>query len=102
MRAALSADASAAERCSPDGFTALGLAAFFGNAETARLQLDAGADPNFVSRNQMQVTPLHSAVANRNAEKAYDMATLLVERGGQVNVAQEGGWTPLQQAAAHG
>lgn len=102
VRAALSNEACAAQRCSPDGFTALGLAAFFGNAEIARMLLAAGADPNFVSRNQMRVTPLHSAVANRDAEKAYDMATLLVEHGAQVNVPQEGGWTPLQQAAAHG
>lgn len=100
--AALSADANAAKQCSPDGFTALALAAFFGNVGIARMLLDAGSDPNFVSRNQMRVTPPHSAVANRNPAKACGTATLLVEHGAQANVAQEGGWTPLQQAAAHG
>jgi ankyrin repeat protein len=102
VRAALSADKGAASSCSPDGFTALGLAAFFGHTGLVRMLLDAGADPNFVSKNRMRVTPLHSAVANRDATKAYDMATLLVKHGANVNVVQEGGWTPLQQAAAHG
>lgn len=102
VQAALSSDRGAVKSCSADGFTALGLAAFFGNTEVARMLLDAGADPNFVSKNRMRVTPLHSAVANRDATKAYDVATLLVKHGANVNVVQEGGWTPLQQAAAHG
>lgn len=63
---------------SADGFTALHLAAFFGQTGAARLLLDAGAGP-------------HHAVC-----------ALLVERGADVNARQHGGWTPLHAAAQHG
>ena len=87
---------------SPDGFTALGLACFFGSKEAVEVLLEKGADPNAVSKNRMRVTPLHSAVAHRDGAKALEMSRLLLAHNAQVNVAQEGGWTPLHQAAAHG
>ena len=83
---------------SPDGFTALHLAAFFGWAPTAAALLSAGADPNAEARNESRVRPLHSAVAAR----AVDVARLLLEHGAEPNVRQAGGWTPLQGAALHG
>lgn len=86
----------------PDGFSALGIAAFFGHPEVLDLLLSAGADPNAASRNAMQVTPLHSAVACRDEGGAERMTGALLAAGAQVNVAQQGGWTPLHQAAAHG
>jgi len=95
-------DPSLARSFAPDGFTALGLAAFFGNTDIADLLLKAGADPNTVSQNPMRVTPLHSAVANRDASKALELTKILLANNANVNVAQEGGWTPLHQAAAHG
>jgi ankyrin repeat protein len=91
-----------AREFSKDGFTALGLTCFFGNVQAMKLLLAAGSDPNVVSRNQMKVTPLHSAVAHRNGPVALTMTRMLLEREAEVNVAQEGGWTPLHQAAAHG
>ena len=87
---------------SPDGFTALGLAAFFGNLPVLEWLLEQGADPNLSAQNQMTVCPIHSAAANRDQEKALTSVRLLVAYGAQVNVAQRGGWTPLHQAADHG
>jgi ankyrin repeat protein len=95
-------DPSLAKSVSADGFGALGLAAFFGRDEVMKTLLDAGADPNLPSNNQMKVTPLHSAVANRDGERALRMARILLDHHAGVNVVQHGGWTPLQQAAAHG
>ncbi|QOZ32805.1 ankyrin repeat domain-containing protein [Bradyrhizobium sp. CCBAU 53421] len=98
----LAGDPELAKAVSPDGFGALGLAAFFGHAGVMQILLKAGADPDAPSRNQMKVTPLHSAVANRDGACALKMAHLLLAHRAAVNVAQNGGWTPLQQAAAHG
>ena len=98
----LEGDPSLALEFSADGFTALGLASFFGHVEIATLLLKAGADPGLASKNPMRVTPLHSAVANRDAEKALKLTHLLLVNDAKVNVSQEGGWTPLPQAAAHG
>lgn len=87
---------------SPDGFTPLGLAAFFGRKDVLDFLLRHGADANAASKNQMRVTPLHSAVAHRDPEIATAMVESLLSSGAKVNVAQDGGWTPLHQAAAHG
>ena len=81
---------------SPDGFTALHLAAFFGQAEAAKVLLERGAEVNLVARNaNIHVTPLHSAAAGSHAE----IVKLLLEHGGDPNAAQDGGFTPLHSAA---
>ena len=95
-------DPALASAYSPDGFQGLGLASFFGNADVVRALLDAGADPNSRSRNSMRVSPIHSAAANRNPGAALEIIRLLVTQGADVNVVQHGGWTPLQEGAAHG
>jgi uncharacterized protein len=64
--------------------------------------LKAGANPNGASRNPMKVAPIHSAAANRDANTGLEMIRMLLDHGAEVNVAQQGGWTPLQEAAAHG
>ena len=87
---------------SDDGFPPLGLAAFFGHADTAAFLLRNGADPDLAATNPMQVRPIHAAVANRNEQIGYALAKLLIDHGAEVNVAQHGGWTPLHEAAAHG
>jgi ankyrin repeat protein len=87
---------------SEDGFPPLGLAAFFGHAETAAFLLRNGADPDLAATNPMQVRPIHAAVANRNEQIGFMLAKLLVDHGAEVNVKQHGGWTPLHEAAAHG
>ena len=83
---------------SPDGFSPLGLASFFGHPETVKLLLDTGAIVNQPSQNNWQVQPLHSAVASRNTE----IVTLLLQHGADINVRQQHGFTPLHTAAQHG
>lgn len=83
---------------STDGFTALHLAAFFGQQDVARFLLQHGADPGVPSQNPMRVTPLNSAAAARQA----GIARMLLEHGSPVNAAQHGGWTALHSAAHNG
>lgn len=83
---------------SDDGFTPLGLAAYFGNEDVVRLLLLKGADPNISSENGYNVYPIHSAVSAN-----YDMvAKMLLEAGAEVNVVQMSGITPLHSAAHNG
>lgn len=81
-----------------DGFTPLGLAAFFGQPAAAQVLLDHGADPNLPSANAMRVAPLHSAVAARR----LDIAEALLRHGAQVNATQADGFSPLHGAAQNG
>lgn len=91
-------DASLANAYSPDGFTLLGLATFFGHAETVDALLSAGAEVNAASRETMKLTPLASAMAvGRN-----DIARTLIDRGANVNAKAENNHTPLHTAAARG
>lgn len=98
----LHANSSLVDRFSPDGFTPLGLAAFFGHEVVLERLITAGADVNIASNNTMRVCPLHSAVAHHDADIACDMAEMLLKHGARVNVVQIGGWTPLHEAAANG
>jgi uncharacterized protein len=87
---------------SPDGYTPLHLAAFFGHAEIASTLVERGADVNIRANNPTGVMPLHSALAQRDPTVATEIADLLIRKGADVNAAQHGGWRPLHQAAAHG
>lgn len=98
----LDADASLANAQSPDGFHPLGLASFFGHPDVARLLIESGADVEAPATNGMQVRPIHSASANRDASLALTLARILLEHGADANVPQQAGWRPLHQAAAHG
>ena len=61
LRERLDEDPSRAMAFSPDGFTALHFAAFFGKAEVARALLEAGAAVGVYSENDTPRQPLHSA-----------------------------------------
>jgi ankyrin repeat protein len=95
----LRADPASAAASTPDGFTALHLAAFFsGDADIARALVAAGAPVDVHAGNDMRVTPLNSAAA----ADARDVAAVLLEAGADADAVQAGGYTPLHSAAANG
>ncbi|MCC6187440.1 MAG: ankyrin repeat domain-containing protein [Anaerolineales bacterium] len=98
----LASDPALANAFAPDGFTPLGLAAYFGQRACAEALLLQGANPNLAARNPTRVQPLHSAVANRDAAAGQALAELLLRHGADANAQQEGGYTPLHEAAFHG
>lgn len=83
---------------SPDGFTPLSLACFFGHTELARWLIDRGANLDLAATNPMQVAPLHAASAGRHLE----IVRALLEAGANPNARQQGGFTPLHAAAQNG
>jgi len=90
------ADPELAQAWSQDGFTALHLAAYFGQEDAARTLIERGAEMNLVARNaNIHVTPLHSAAAGGHS----GIVKLLLEHGADPNAAQDGGFTPLHSAA---
>ncbi len=95
---ALLAEGSNARVRTPDGFTPLHLAAFFGHTDTARVLLEHGADANAIADNPSRVRPLHSAAAATNAATIR----LLLEHGAEVGATQHGGWTALQAVTKRG
>ena len=95
----LDAEAGLARAWSPDGFTALHLAAFFGQEDAARLLVEKGADVNVVSRNRdILVTPLHRAAARAHP----GIVKLLLEAGADPNARQPDGFTALDAARHNG
>ena len=92
-------DPSLVSAYAPDGFFPLGLAAFFRHAEVADHLIAKGADVRAVAQNPMQVTALHSAVADGGDRR---IAKALITAGADVNAKQRHGWTPLHGAADSG
>jgi uncharacterized protein len=84
--------------CSVDGFTPLGLAAFFGHPTAVRTLISAGAECNKPSSNDLAACPLHSAVAARHVA----VAEILLEAGADLNARYSSGYTPLIAAAENG
>jgi ankyrin repeat protein len=83
----LDAEPELARAWSPDGFTALHLAAFFGQEDAARLLLERGADVHVVSRHEtIKVPPLQSAAAGGHR----DIVELLLEHGADPSTADLG------------
>jgi len=102
LRELLDEDPSVANAWASDGFQPLGLAGFFGQTAAVRLLLERGAEVNSASQNEMQVMPLHSAVATDDPETRYEIAKLLLEHGADPNARQQDDFTPLMEADQHG
>ncbi len=94
----LAEDPSRANAVASDGFTPLGLAAFFRQRDAVRLLLARGALVNTASQNAQRVAPLHSAVAGGDEGIVAD----LLAHGADVAARQDLGFTPLHNAAAVG
>ena len=83
---------------SSEGFTPLGLAAFFGHLDAAKVLLENGADVNFKESSRFANTALDAAVAGDHP----DLVKALLAAHGDPNVRSEANYTPLHKAAAHG
>ena len=98
VEALIKDDPSLANAYSVDGFTPLGLAAFFGHPQTVNALLAGGAQVNMASRETMKMTPLASAIAAQQ----NDIVRTLIEHGADVNAKAENDLSPLHTAAARG
>jgi len=94
----LAHDGKLAGAFSEDGFSALGLAVFFGHSDLAIRLLALGASATEASRNAIRVTPLHSATSTGNVT----MAAVLLSHGADPNAKEFLGGTPLHTAAGEG
>lgn len=81
-----------------DGFTPLGLAAFFGHKAAVQVLLSRGAEVDRLDQSRFANTALDAAVAGDRTE----VVKFLLEHHASVNVRSAGGATPLQKAAQNG
>lgn len=98
LRALAQSDPQLIYAYSPDGWTALHLAAHFGQREAVEALLAAGASVQARSQNSMHNTPLHAAMPGGKPE----VVEMLLASGAEVNAQQEGGFTALHEAALQG
>ncbi len=84
---------------SPDGFTALHLAAFANNTDATFALLAAGADPNILATASFaRVTPLGTAATFG----ATEVAAILLNAGADTEMTGDHGHTPLHAASVNG
>lgn len=84
---------------SPDGWTALHLAAYFGYAAVAVRLLRSDASITARSTNPQGNTPLHAAIAGR---RELPVITALLAAGSDAGAVDAQGYTPLHLAASRG
>ena len=85
---------------SPDGWTALHLAAFLGQGGALVALLEHGADARIFGRAFESNLPIHAAAAGRRIDKAS--FAKLVAATGNPDALQKQGYTALMIAAANG
>ena len=83
---------------SPDGFSALGLAAFFKRPEIFDILLPLTRDVNRQANNPQRVAALHAATAVGSAT----MVEKLLRAGADPNLPQADGFLPIHVSAQHG
>jgi ankyrin repeat protein len=89
---------------SADGFHPLGLACFFGHVDTARVLLEHGAEVDALSKNEhIQTAAIHAAAASDTDEATrYELVKLVLDHGGDPNLAQGGGFRAIDAARQNG
>jgi ankyrin repeat protein len=90
----------AVDLLSPDGWTALHLAAFLGRDESVSALLERGADARIMGRAFEQNLPIHAAAAGRRLGPAA--FTALIAATGAADAPQKQGYTALMIAAGNG
>lgn len=93
------ADKTSLKTFSPDGWTALHLAAFFGQRDTLLTLIGLGAALDEVSQNPIQNTPMHAAIAGAGAER---LAPLMIALGADATYVGGSGVSALHLAASRG
>lgn len=99
VRMLVAEDPALLQAYSPDGWTPLHLACFFGHGETAHALLDDGAEVQCWSINATKNTPLHAAIAGI---RDHALIGRLLNQGADVNAVGGAGVTPLHLAASRG
>jgi ankyrin repeat protein len=101
VREIVGRDRAQANGVASDGYSALGLAAFFKRREVVRYLLEAGADPRPASR-EGGFTPLHSGVATDAGASDIEIVRMLLDKGADPNAKSQSGSTPLHTVAFTG
>lgn len=94
----LNAEPTLASAHSPDGFSAVSLAAFFGRLDAVKTFIAAGADLHAPATNGLKVQAIHAAVASRNLE----IVRALLEAGANPNAPQQQGFRPMHESGSTG
>lgn len=84
---------------SPDGWTALHLAAFFGKRDALLTLIGLGAPLDEISQNPIQNTPMQAAIAGSDAER---LAPLMIALGADITHVGGSGVSTLHLAASRG